>query len=63
MRIEKLTLKTRFLIGISTAVFNGGGLALWDYFSEEPLNLGRYIFQGVIMGLFFSYLFRNKVIK
>jgi len=60
---EKIPLKSRILVGVSAAILNGGGLAFWDYFSEEPLHFQRYVFQGVVMGLFFLFLFRNKVIK
>ena len=63
MKIQRLPIKTRIFIGVSAAIFNGVGLFLWEYFLDEPLQYKRYILQGIVMGLFFFFLFRNKVTK
>ena len=63
LKREKIPLKTRIIAGAIEAIVLAVGLGLWDYYSGEELQHGRYVFQGVGFALLMSWMFRYKVVN
>lgn len=63
LKREKISLKIRIVVGVIQAVALAVTLGLWDYYSGEELQNGRYIFQGIMFSLLMSWMFRYKVVN
>lgn len=63
MKIEKLPLKTKVILGVIEALVMVIGLALWDYYKGDELQYLKYIFQGVLFALLMSWMFKYKIVK
>lgn len=63
LKREKIPLKIRIIVGVIQAVALAVALGLWDYYSGEELQYGRYVFQGIIFSLLMSWMFRYKVVE
>ncbi|WP_179335054.1 hypothetical protein [Winogradskyella costae] len=61
--IEKLPLKKRIISGVAIGLFYASLMAGYDYFTDEPFSLPKFLFNAFFFGLVMSYAFRYKITK
>ncbi|MBU2929985.1 hypothetical protein [Winogradskyella psychrotolerans] len=61
--IEKLPLKKRIISGITSGLLYALLMAGYDYFTDVPFSILKFILHSVFFGLVMSYAFRYKVTK
>lgn len=58
MDIEKLSIKKRILIGVFSGLIYSLFMAGFDYYTNEPFSLLKFIFHFVFFGLFMGIALR-----
>lgn len=63
MRREKLPLKKLIKSGFLNGLFFASTMAAFDYFTNEPFSIKKFLFHGLFFGFFMAIAFRYKYTK
>ncbi|KQC33838.1 hypothetical protein AAU57_11235 [Nonlabens sp. YIK11] len=61
--VEKRSLISVLSIGFSCGLLIAVGMALWDYFDNEPFQLTQFLFYMIFFGFFMGFSSRHKITK
>ena len=63
MKVEKLPLKSMIKNGIISGLIFSIGNAFYDFFTNEPFDILKFILNFLIFGITFGAIFRFKYTK
>ncbi|MGJ8549983.1 hypothetical protein [Winogradskyella wichelsiae] len=61
--IEKLPLKKRIITGVAIGLLYTSLMAGFDYVTDKPFSLLKFLLNAFFFGLVMGYVFRYKITK
>lgn len=60
---EKLPLKSIVMTGLLSGLFFTAAMAAYDYFTDEPFSMSKFLLHALFFGFFMGIAFRYKYMK